>query len=159
MIEIIRATEYHVPAIIELWKEFIDYHRDIEPVYARTEDAAAKFEEHLKNLMASDDSQVLVALDRGEAVAYSISQISKRPPMVLQTEFGFISDLGVRSDYRRKGLGEQVLNRILEWFESRRVKRIELLVLSQNHTAVSFWKKHGFETFVNRMFVSVEEKK
>lgn len=156
--EIVRAAEHHVPGIIELWKEFIDYHKEIEPVYARTADGVEKFEEYLKKLMVSDDLQVLVALNRGEVVAYSIAQISKRPPMVLQTEFGFISDLGVRSDYRRRGLGEKVLSRIIEWFESRRVKRIELLVLSQNHAAVSFWKKHGFETFVNRMFLSVEEK-
>jgi ribosomal protein S18 acetylase RimI-like enzyme len=149
----IRATESHIPAIIGLWQEFIDYHRDIEPVYARTEDAAAKFEEHIRRLMASEDSQVLVALDGGEAVAYSIAQVCRRPPMILQTQFGFISDLGVRSDYRRKRVGEQMLNKILEWFELRRIRRIELQVLSHNQAAVSFWIKHGFETFVNRMFL------
>ncbi len=155
--EVITASGSHIPAIIELWKEFMDYHKDFEPVYARTADAAARFEEHLKKLMESDDSQVLVALDKGEVVAYSIAQISKRPPMILQTEFGFISDLGVRSDCRRKGIGEQVLNRILEWFKSRNIEQIELLVLSANEMAVSFWKKHGFEVMAHRMFLSAED--
>jgi ribosomal protein S18 acetylase RimI-like enzyme len=155
--QIIRATESHIPGIVGLWQEFIDYHGDIEPVYARTEDAAAKFEEYLRKLMASEDSQVLMALDRGEAVAYSIAQVCKRPPMILQTQFGFISDLGVGSDYRRTGVGQKMLNKILEWFESRRIRRIELQVLSHNQAAVSFWTKHGFETFANRMFLCTKD--
>jgi ribosomal protein S18 acetylase RimI-like enzyme len=156
-VQIVQANESHIPAIISLWQEFIDYHRDIEPVYARTEDGAAKFEEYLRRLMASEDAQVLVALDKGEAVAYSIAQVSRRPPMILQTRFGFISDLGVRSGYRRKGVGEQMLSKILEWFELKRIRRIELQVLSGNRAAVSFWTKHGFETFANRMFLRTND--
>jgi ribosomal protein S18 acetylase RimI-like enzyme len=152
--EIIKAETSHIPAIIELWKEFADYHRGIEPVYTRTEDAGRIFGEHIKKLMESGDSQVLIALDKEEVVAYSIAQISKRPALFDQTEFGFISDLGVRSDYRRKGVGEQVLSKNFEWFKSRKIERVELLVLSENTAAVSFWKKHGFGVYAHRMFLS-----
>jgi ribosomal protein S18 acetylase RimI-like enzyme len=152
--EIKIAEESHIPAIVELWKEFADYHRDIEPIYTRTGNASRLFREHIKKLMESEDSQVLIALDKGEGVAYSIAQISKRPALFDQTEFGFISDLGVRSDYRRKGVGEQVLNKIFEWFKSRGIERVELLVLSENTAAVSFWKKHGFGVYAHRMFLS-----
>ena len=152
--DIITASESHIPTMVELWNEFMDYHRDIQPVYTRAEDAGTKFGEHLKGLMESNDAQVLVALDRGEAIAYSIAQISKRPPVFREAEFAFISDLGVRSDYRRRGVGERMLKEILEWFKSRNMKRIELLVLSENKAGVSFWRKHGFEVMAHRMFLA-----
>ncbi|NIN01177.1 MAG: GNAT family N-acetyltransferase [candidate division Zixibacteria bacterium] len=155
--QIVEATESHIPGVIELWKEFSDYHRNMDPIYARSEDGPSKFGDYVKGLLGSDDSQVLVATDRGEAVAYSIAQILKRPPVFRDIEYGFISDLGVKSEYRRKGLGEQILNKIFEWFESRRIDRIELLVLAKNEIGVSFWKKHGFEVFLYHMSLGSAE--
>jgi ribosomal protein S18 acetylase RimI-like enzyme len=150
--EIIPATESHVPPIIELWKEFIDYHKDIQPVYTRAEDGDIKFGEYLKESIESEKAQVLVALDKGEAIAYSIAQISKRPPTLRDVKYGFISDLGVRSDRQREGIGGLMLKKTLEWFKLHNMNRIELLVLSDNEAGVSFWRKHGFEVMTHRMF-------
>ncbi len=151
--EIITANACHVPRIIELWKEFMDYHKGIDPIFDRADDAGTKFGDYLKGLIESNDAQVLVALDRGETVAYSIAQISKRPPVFREAEFGFISDLGVRSDYRRRGVGGQMLKKILEWFKSRNMDRIELQVLPDNKAGVSFRRKHGFEVMSQCMFL------
>ncbi len=151
--EIITANASHVPGIVELWKEFMDYHRGIEPIFDRAEDAGTKFGDYLKGLIESNDAQALIALDNGGAVAYSIAQISRRPPVFREAEFGFISDLGVRSDYRRRGVGMQMLSKILEWFKARNMDRIELLVLPDNKAGVSFWRKHGFKVMSQRMFL------
>lgn len=155
--QIVAATESHIPGIIELWKEFSDYHRNMDPIYARSEDGPSNFGDYVKGLLDSDDSQVLVAMDSGKAVAYSIARIVKRPPVFRDIEYGFISDLGVKSEYRRKGLGAQILNGIFEWLESREIDRIELLVLAKNEIGVSFWKKHGFEVFLYRMSLDSAE--
>lgn len=151
--EIITANASHVPGIVELWKEFMDYHRGIEPIFDRAEDAGTKFGDYLKGLIESNDAQALIALDNGGAVAYSIAQISRRPPVFREAEFGFISDLGVRSDYRRRGVGMQMLSKILEWFKARNMDRIELLVLPGHKAGVSFWRKHGFKVMSQRMFL------
>lgn len=152
--EIVSATDFQVPEIVELWKEFWDYHQKMDPkFFVMSEDGPSKFGEYVKGLIKSDDSQVLVALDQGQMVAYSIAQILKRPPIAKHPEYGFISDLCVKSEYRRKGLGKQILDKILEWFKSRRIDRIELTVVAKNQIASSFWKKQGFEIFLHRMFL------
>ncbi|MFH1335479.1 MAG: GNAT family N-acetyltransferase [Candidatus Zixiibacteriota bacterium] len=153
---IIPATESHVPEIVEIWKEFMDFHSDIDPYFARNEEGHSKFDEWVKELMKSDTALVLVALDQGQVVAYSLSQINKRPPLFKKVDYGYIYDLAVKSEYRRKGIGEQMLGEILGWFKSRQVDRIELMVLAKNKVAFSFWEKQGFKVFLNRMYLPPE---
>jgi ribosomal protein S18 acetylase RimI-like enzyme len=153
--EIISATDSQVFEIVELWKEFWDYHQKMDPkFFVMSEDGPSKFEEYLRDMIKSDDAQVLVVLDEGQIVAYSIAQILKRPPIAKHPEYGFISHLCVKSEYRRKGLGKQILDKILEWFKSRQIDRIELSVVAKNQIAYSFWKKQGFEIFLHRMFLA-----
>jgi ribosomal protein S18 acetylase RimI-like enzyme len=153
---ILPAAESHIPEIVEIWKEFMDYHSDIDPYFARNEEGHSKFEEWLKELMKSDTALVLVALDRGMVLAYSLSQINQRPPLFDKVDYGYIYDLAVKSEYRRKGIGEKMVDEILGWFKSRWIDRIELMVLSKNHAAFSFWNKQGFEVFLNRMYLHTQ---
>jgi len=153
---IIPATESHIPEIVEIWKEFMDFHSEIDPYFARNEEGHSKFEDWVKDLMKSDIALVLVALDHSQVVAYSLSQINKRPPLFKEIDYGYIYDLAVKSEYRRKGIGEKMLGEILEWFKSHQITRIELMVLTKNRAAFFFWEKHGFEVFLNRMYLPKE---
>ncbi len=61
--------------------------------------------------------------------------------------------LAVRDEYRRMGIGTEMLN----WFE----QRLKLKVLADNHSAVDFYVKHGFhvvttETDRNRPLLVME---
>ncbi|HEY32688.1 MAG TPA: hypothetical protein G4O10_06245 [Dehalococcoidia bacterium] len=47
-IEIVEATESHIPDIVELWREFMDHHKDIDPRLPMREDAYIGFEQHLR---------------------------------------------------------------------------------------------------------------
>ena len=127
------------------------FHKD--PYFARTEEGSSKFEEWLRSLMKSDNALVLVAREDGQVIAYSLSQICKRHPLFKEVDYGYIYDLAVKSEYRRRGIGEQILGKILEWFKSRQIGRIELMVLAKNQIGYSFWKKHGFVVVAHRMFL------
>jgi ribosomal protein S18 acetylase RimI-like enzyme len=150
------ASESHIPEIVELWKEFMDFHSAIDPYFARNEEGHSRFEEWVRELMKSDSALVSVALEDDKVIAYSLSQINKRPPLFKKVDYGYIYDLAVKREYRRKGIGERMLGKIVEWFKSREINRIELMVLSENKTAFSFWKKHGFEVFLKRMYLPTE---
>ena len=102
---IIVATESLVPQIVEVWKEFMDYHKNIDPHLARREDGHVNFENYLRNLMKSEDAQLVVALDKDRVVGYCLALINKNPPVVKREIYGYISDIAVQSDYRRQGIG------------------------------------------------------
>ena len=151
--EITVATESHVPEIIEIWQEFMDFHKDIDPRFPVRENAHLSFEKHLRDLMKSEDTLVLVALDKGCVVGFSDSQIKKYPPIWERETYGVISSMVVQSNYRRQGIGERMLDKIYDWFESRNIARIELSVAARNQIGNSFWKKHGFQDYIHRLYL------
>ncbi|MFC2070324.1 GNAT family N-acetyltransferase [Chloroflexota bacterium] len=151
--EIIPATENHIPEIIELWIEFMDFHQEIEPALKRGKDGHLAFEKHLRDSMQTEDSQVLLALDNNEVVGFSISQISKPYPVYEQENYGLISSIAVKTGHRRKRVGEQLLVKISEWLEFRNIDRIELSVVARNQVGYSFWKKHGFKDYMHRLYL------
>ncbi len=152
--EIVEAKASHVPEITEIWKEFMDFHREIDSYYARSEGGHVNFGNYVRDLIKAEGSQVLVALEQGVVVAYSISQIAKRPPVFEHQDYGFISDVAVKSNHQRKGIGERLLAKIYEWFESNRISRVELRVASKNQIGYSFWRKHGFRDFVHHLYLN-----
>ncbi len=152
--EITPATRSHVPEIVEIWKEFMDFHKGVDPFFSRSENGHSNFEKFVESQIKSDDAQVLVALRGGRVVGYSISQISEYPPVFEHEKYGSICDLAVKANCRRKGIGELILSEILQWFESRNMERIELRVAAKNRIGYSFWKKHGFEEHMHVLYLN-----
>jgi len=156
LIKIIEAEEKHIPDITRLWKEFIQFHVDIEPVWIPKEGAEhGQREEQTKPLMASDKGLVLVALDGDEIIGYSISEIKDPPRGSTRTEYGYIHHMAVTEKYRRSGVGEKMFNEILKWFRSKGMDRIELEITSKNNISSSFWDKMGFEEYMRTLFLEI----
>lgn len=148
MIQIVTARETHIPEIVELWKELMDFHREGDPFYIRSHDGHHRFEKYVRESMESQNSQVLVALEGEKVVACSISNVAHYPPVFERTTYGFISDMVVKKDYRRQGIAKRLLSEIRKWFSQQGVTRLELRVSSENEVAHSFWSKHGFKEYI-----------
>jgi ribosomal protein S18 acetylase RimI-like enzyme len=153
---IIPAASSHIPGIVTVWKELMDFHGDIDPFFARSRNGHIHFATYVRDLITSDDAQVLVAIDQGKVVAFSISYVHVYPPIFRVKRGGFISDLAVTSRYRRRGIGGKMLEKIVEWFASRGLDRIELRVAAHNEIGYNFWKKHGFEDYMHVMYKTRE---
>jgi len=152
MIEIVRAEEKHIPEIVRLWEEFMDFHKDIDPRFPMRKDAPLIWGKHLATLMTSDDTHILVALGGGHAVGFSISMLDKYPPIFQRETCGFIAAVAITAAYRRKGVGQKMLVEILAWFRSKGVERVELTTTAQNAVASSFWQKQGFKIYMHRLY-------
>ena|SRR3972149_2552814 len=151
--EIVTASEKHIPEILELWKEFMDFHKDIDTRFPLSVNASVNQENHLRASLQSENAQLLVAIDKSHVIAYSLSEINKYPPIFTRDTYGFISDMAVKSNYRRKGIGEEMLARIHKWFDSRKIDRIELNVAARNQVGYPFWRKHGFKDYAHRLYL------
>jgi len=153
---IILAEESHIPQIIEVWKEFMDYHRKLDSFFSRRDDGHLNFEKYINELMKSNEAQVLVALDEGNVVGYSIALLQYYPPVFKHRVYGVINDLAIKETHRRRGIGEQILSRMYKWFKSHDLDRIELRVSINNPIGYSFWKKHGFEDYMHVLYLEKE---
>jgi GNAT superfamily N-acetyltransferase len=61
-------------------------------------------------------------------------------------EVGWIEELYVRDDYRRKGLGEKLLSQALDWAEARGLRSLDLETGDADNAAAAerLYSKHGF---------------
>lgn len=150
---IIPAREEHIAELVEIWKGFMDFHNEFNPFHSRRGDGHKNWEVFLRKSMDSELGLVLVCTDDGKVVAYSISHVKDCPPIFQHDKMGFISDMSVNEEYRRKGIGELMLSEIYDWFEVQEVKRIELRVEPKNDIGYSFWRKHGFKEHVHTLFL------
>ncbi|MFC1947227.1 GNAT family N-acetyltransferase [Chloroflexota bacterium] len=153
MIEILPVEDSHIPGILKLWEEFMDFHEDIDPRFPMRDDAQSSFKEHLKNKIDKKESHVLTAMDNGNLIGFGIAEISSYPPIFQRETYGIIDTMVVSADFRRKGIGEKILSSIFEWFESFNIHRIELSVAALNQVGYSFWRKHGFKDYVHRLYL------
>ncbi|MGH9736913.1 MAG: ribosomal protein S18-alanine N-acetyltransferase [Candidatus Acidiferrales bacterium] len=55
-----------------------------------------------------------------------------------------ILNFGVRPDARRRGIGSQLLQEVIDWSKRSRDRRIMLEVRASNLPAQSFYARHGF---------------
>jgi len=109
-------------------------------------------EEQVRRLMKTEDGLVLVALDKGQVVGYSLSEINEPPKGSKRDKYGYISHMAVTASYRRRGIGEKMLDEIMKWFHSKNIDRVELGITAKNQVAYSFWEKHGFTAYLHTLY-------
>ncbi len=147
------AEEQHIPGVVEIWKDFMDFHQAKDPFFTRREGADKEFSNYFREVMSSDETHALVALDKEKVIGFSISAIKNHPPIFTETKYGEIIDLAIHDEYRRKGIGEEMLNIIFEWFDAHDARRIELRVAAKNYIGYSFWEKHGFVEYLHVLYL------
>lgn len=153
MIKIIKAEERHISDICKLWPELMHFHQDIDPIFTPRDGTVPDFEENqVRRLMKSENGLVLVAVDGGRSVGYSLSEIREPVKLLKRKEFGYVYDMAVTAGYRRRGIGEKMFIEILKWFRSRDIDRVELEVAAKNQVAYSFWKKRGFTDYRHTLY-------
>jgi GNAT superfamily N-acetyltransferase len=150
--EITKAQERYIPEIINLWEEFALFHESFDPRYPMRDDVRAGYEVHLREEIAKDDTRVLIAVDKDKVIGYAIAMIRKSIPWKRE-RYGFIEEMFVTADYRRRGAGLKILNAILEWFKLENLDMVELTVAAKNTVGYSFWKKHGFKDYLHHLYL------
>jgi ribosomal protein S18 acetylase RimI-like enzyme len=149
-VKIRKAKQADLIDIAELWKEFIDYHRNFDSFFTRSRNSIYYFNKYASNHIASKKSLVLIAKLQNKTVGYSISYVAKHPPVFAGNKYSFISDLMVSKDFRKSGLGKKLFKENITWFKLKNIKRVELSVSVKNPSATKFWKKMGFEPYMEK---------
>ena len=154
-IKIKRAKPQDVEHICDLWKEFMDFHRERDRIFTRSFDGHKKFATFISDHMSKDTSSVLVAECHKEIIGYCLAWIGKYPAVFEIQEYGYISDLAVTEVWRRQGIGRKLLEEAQKWFFERNIHRLELRVLSANDLSASFWKKMDFITYTEMLYKNI----
>lgn len=135
-------------AIAILWREFMDFHQQRDPHFARSADGHESFKEFLAGHMQAETSSVLVAEQDGCVVGYCLATLAKYPPVFANRDHGTVFDLAVTQRCRRSGIGEQLYRTTEAWFAAHGIHRIETRVAVTNETSTAFWSKMDFNPYM-----------
>jgi ribosomal protein S18 acetylase RimI-like enzyme len=154
-ITIRKATAKDVPAILELWKELMDFHKKLDSFWTRTDSGHKRFAEFLKEHINSNDACALVATDGKQLVGFCLIRISNYPPVLKKRQYGELTNIAVTKKYRRYSIGQKLVKKVRQWCVKRGISRIEARYSTENQIAAGFWAKVGFRPYLKSTFLEI----
>jgi len=154
-VNIREAVIEDVPAIIEIWKELMDFHKELDEFFSRSATGHERFAEFLTGNIEKEDSCVLVAANGEHIVGYCQACISQYPPVLVREQYVEIFDMAVTGKYQRQGIGRMFIDALRLWYADKDVDRIELKYLTSNKSAEEFWTKIGFKPYLKTAFLEL----
>lgn len=143
------AKAHDLDRVAALWTGITHFHEPLDPVFRMRRDAGSELRELLSALGRDPDAAIFVYEDEGDLQGLCIVRIDHSPPIMEETERAEITDLGVRQDARRRGIGTRLVDEAMAWARVGGVSRVEVQVASANATAQAFWRARGFGDFMD----------
>lgn len=133
-----------LPALEELYRAFALHEDHTNPI--------TQFMDAITDRLDDDQMFVLLAQVDGEAVGYILAyDVIEHPFIPTWERAGYITQLFIRAEFQRRGIGQALVNETIAWFTQRGVEQIMLNVDVDNETGTQFWQKLGFTPYLVRM--------
>jgi len=151
-VEIRRAERTDIPKIISLAVESVEESRS--PFRDTTLEALKQFRakdlEQLHSLFGQPQLGLFVAV-LGDKVVGHVIVLTGSFESLSTEEQGWIIDLSIKSEYRKKGIGKALSNEAESFIKGKGLKYIGLGVTSANTSAVKFYESLGYSEERKRM--------
>jgi ribosomal protein S18 acetylase RimI-like enzyme len=109
-----------------------------------TEGTPAGYASFLRSQLSNEKVIILVAEIDGAVAGYSYAGIEGTDWMSLRGPAGVIYDILVDPEYRRQGVGMQLLEATIEVLKSRNTRQIVLSTADRNEEAQRLFERAGF---------------
>jgi GNAT superfamily N-acetyltransferase len=116
-------------------------------VWRITEEGKRLLRQKLKDVLEDEESRVFIAEADGETVGYASGQASCREDY-LPRRVASISNVFVRGEYRKRGVGRRLVMELCRFFDSTGAEQVTLRYIVGNGEAESFWTKLGFKPII-----------
>ncbi len=91
-------------------------------------------------------SYLLVAVREDKIIGFAHGSLRFMPEYLGGELTGNITHIYLERDFRSMGIGEDLLEKLEEWFRHKKVASIDLEVLPANEKAKNFWLGKGYDT-------------
>jgi len=144
--------EKNVDTILELSRFVHEIHQRNHPDVFEKYDRDS-FKKSLDEYLGHDLTKVIVACDDDAPVGYAVFCERKYQGHIFRKGHCsiYIDQMGVKPEYRSRGVGKMLVEKIKQYCRENGVKRIELSVWSDNERAKAFYGEMGFEVYLENM--------
>ena len=147
------VKEKHIPQILDIWIDLMDYHEGLDSFFARRADGHINYKKFLQESMQSHKSKAFVAIENDKVAGVVHGCIENHPPVFKIEEYGIIHFMAVTKEFRRKKIGQELIKKLIEWFHTKNISRIELHCSVKNVMGYKFWKSQDFEEYTYLMYL------
>ena len=145
--------------VAALWSVLGAHHRDIDPVFAerpgadeqRRQLAASELEDPDAALFVWEEVREEAPQDGANLLGMCCVRIDRAPAILAERERAEITDLVVRDDYRRRGIGRALVAEAMGWVAKRGLSRVEVRVATGNASGQAFWRGLEFADLMDVM--------
>jgi GNAT superfamily N-acetyltransferase len=135
--------------VVALWSALLGHHEPLDPHWRAAPGAGDERRSLLVRLLSDADAEVLVWDEEGDLLGFCVAQIEIGPPTVVERARAEITDLFVREESRRSGIGRRLVEAVTDWIRERGVPRVEVRVAVRNEEGQAFWRALGYADLVD----------
>ena len=140
-IEYTETNEQDLNLIAVLWQKQLEYHKALSQHFSEYLDKMTFDLRKMGLLEKFREGAICIELardtDTGELVGYCLGTISG-------DRQGEIESIYIEPDYRRSGIGDNLMNKALRWMDERSVVRKVLGVGAGNEDVFAFYGRYNF---------------
>lgn len=127
------------------------YHSRHDSYFRLSDNGSNHFGEYVTLNIENRDWKIIVAEHNHELVGFCIGVIQNCPPVYECPRYGFVQDIAVTKNHRRKGIAKCLFDKINGWFKENGINRIELNISIKNSVSKKFWANMGFRDVMKRV--------
>ncbi|UCC17529.1 MAG: GNAT family N-acetyltransferase [Dehalococcoidales bacterium] len=152
------AVENDFEEALLLFEEGDKVHSEALPQVFRQVSGPARTEEYFTDLIRDKNSILFVAIYQEHLAGLITVNVREYPnvPIMIPRTYPYIGDIVVAEKYRRKGIGQMLMNRVQSWAKEKGIFQLELNVWAFNERAISFFEKSGYTTSRHQMWKRVD---
>jgi ribosomal protein S18 acetylase RimI-like enzyme len=139
--------------LLELFEAVDTLHRDNLPHIFQKPPGPARDKNYFLSLLSDEEAALFIAEKEDEIAGFilAIAQDTPPIPVFIPTRFVMVTDIVVKEEFRRKGIGRLLINETHKWAENKGAASVELNVFAFNQEAIDFYEDIGYETISLRM--------
>ncbi len=147
-----KATKKDIPILLKFMMEL----QDLEHGLSNRIRADKKTKDFFKNIFIAKrinnpDYKFLIAWEDKKPVGICTGWKEYISPSYKNEYVGYVCQLIVCSEHRKKGIGKELLKKLASEFKQMGIKELKLEVALKNKKSIAFWKTLGFENLYLQM--------
>ncbi len=148
------ATIEELPILLDFEQKIIEAERPMDPTLIQDKKISYY---NVEDYILSDHTEFVVTEIEGEIVGSGYGQIRDRKEFFKQKQLGYIGFIYVKDQHRGKGVSQEIIKYLCDWFKSKNLEEIRLTVYDQNPRAIRAYEKVGFEKHLIEMRVNLKD--
>lgn len=147
------ATTQDYEPLLKLFDLVDTLHRHNLPNIFQKPPGPARDQDYFKSLLVDQETVLFIASIENDIAGFILAIIRETPPIpvFIPARLALVTDIAVKKEFRRRGIGQLLVNKVHKWAEIRGTSAVELNVFAFNQESLDFYKTIGYETISLRM--------